>query len=143
MGTNYYWHEKEPCGSCTRDFEAIHIGKSSGGWCFGLHVDAELGIHSLADWKERFAREGSFIKNEYNERVSVNDMLTIITGRTWARTSAGCPDAVRNARQETDEWYRQNHAQPGPNGLARAQIMPGHCIGHGEGTWDLIVGEFS
>lgn len=29
------------------------------------------------------------------------------------------------------------------NNLLRHQILKGHCIGHSEGTWDYIVGEFS
>ena len=36
-----------------------------------------------------------------------------------------------------------NYAEPGPNGLVRAKINGVHCIGHGEGTWDYITGEFS
>jgi len=36
-----------------------------------------------------------------------------------------------------------NQAEPGPDGLARHKVNDGHCIGHGEGTWDLIIGEFS
>jgi hypothetical protein len=39
--------------------------------------------------------------------------------------------------------YDANSAERGPRGLVRAIIDGRHCIGHGEGTWDLIIGEFS
>jgi hypothetical protein len=39
-------------------------------------------------------------------------------------------------------FHRDNESVEGPNGLLRAAIG-GSCIGHGEGTWDLITGEFS
>lgn len=39
-------------------------------------------------------------------------------------------------------FLASNHAEPGPNGLLRHKIGP-YCLGHGEGTWDLMPGEFS
>ena len=42
MGTNYYLHRPRTneCEHCGRADEAppLHIGKSSSGWCFSLHV---------------------------------------------------------------------------------------------------------
>jgi hypothetical protein len=35
-----------------------------------------------------------------------------------------------------------NQSCRGPNNLLRHQIGR-YCVGHGAGTWDLIVGEFS
>lgn len=81
MGTNYYLHEKPDCECCGRPFEPLHIGKSSGGWCFALHVMPEDGINSLADWQERWNKPGAFIRNEYGETVSVQDMEDVITNR--------------------------------------------------------------
>ncbi len=43
---------------------------------------------------------------------------------------------------ETPLEYMQNHAEPGPNNLARHSVGIG-CDAHGEGTWDLIMGNFS
>ena len=123
MGTNYYW--KEECDHCKRT-EELHIGKSSGGWAFGLHVDNT--ITSLDDWKEKF-KTGT-ITNEYDETITTEEMLRIITERKG------------NVREEDVEEYTLHDAHI-DNGLLRCNLRGGHCIGYGDGTWDLIVGEFS
>ena len=107
--------------------EPLHIGKSSGGWCFSLHVIPEDNINDLDDWRVLWNEPGSFIKNEYGEKVSVANMEDIITNRSWAKIPSD--GAV--------------HAEPGPNNLARAIVDGRHCIKHGAGTWDCITGEFS
>lgn len=113
MGTNYYYHEKPACRECGRDHDARHIGKSSGGWCFSLHVErpGDDGPHDLKDWLALFKTPGSVIKDEYGVEISANDMVRVITRRS--------PDLLRHT------------------------IGNGLCIGHGEGTWDYLVGEFS
>lgn len=131
MGTNYYWRE-HPCPTCGRDDEELHIGKSSGGWCFSLHVHPAIGINGLPDWQERWSREGSEIRNEYGDKLTPGEMLDVVTKRS-------CPERGPVPAL----WYEQNHGEPGPNGLARHRISPGHCIGHGAGTWDLLVSDFS
>lgn len=137
MGTNFYWYERPPCPHCGRDFKAIHIGKSSAGWCFSLHVDAELGINSLDDWRAKFAVPGSWIKNEYDETVSVDEMLRCITERGPRDT-----EKMPYGYSSWEMFYEANGTMPGPNGMLRHRIDR-HCVGHGEGTWDLIPGEFS
>jgi len=86
MGTNYYLQKKsgtcQTCGHCSEDPK--HIGKSSGGWCFSLHVYPEENITTVT------------IVNEYGETIS-----------------------------------------------PRHRVDGKHCVGHGEGTWDYIIGEFS
>ena len=114
MGTNYYLHQKPDCECCGRSFEPLHIGKSSGGWCFSLHVMPEDHINSLDDWRALWTAPGAYIRNEYGERVSIADMEMIITVRHW-RGSAP----------------------------ARHGVDDRHCVGHGEGTWDYITGDFS
>lgn len=131
MGTNYYLKTKI-CPHCKAGGETIHIGKSSGGWYFALHVDPERGFANLDDWKSLFTQPNSKIFDEYNKEISVEEMLKTITERTWPRV-----------KDWTQEEYDQNHAQPGINGLARHKIEAGHCVSHGDGTWDCIVGEFS
>jgi len=132
MGTNYYLYEKPPCKECGRPYEAKHIGKSSVGWCFSLHVMPEEGINDLGDWKKLWNRKGTEIGDEYGKSLTVSEMLLIITKRS------------RIAKHdESAQWYRENEAIPSPNGLVRHRINGRHCIGHGKGTWDLIIGEFS
>lgn len=127
MGTNFYLHENI-CQVCGR-FNERHIGKSSYGWCFGLHIYPDERINSLEDWKLLF--DSGEIYDEYGRRVSKDEMIDIITNRSH-------PDS-----NENDEWYAQNHAERGPNNLARSKIDGVLCVGHGEGTWDYLVGDFS
>jgi hypothetical protein len=143
MGTNYYSvkrgvdYESEECFWNIRGTEdCIHIGKSSAGWCFSLHVVPELGINTLEDWIGMFIEPDRIIINEYRETVSFLDMIRIITHRS---------------RPQSNNWdatmLERNHAEPGPNNLVRHRVeherRGGGCIRHGEGTWDLITGEFS
>ncbi len=136
MGTNYYLYPKPPCSECGREYEQLHIGKSSGGWCFVLHVIPEDEIHDLSDWQRLWTQEGSYIKDEYGTLITVEEMFDTIAKRGPGR---------HNGR--IDPWsprdYEQNHAEPGPNGLVRCKLSNNHCIKHGSGTWDCIVGEFS
>lgn len=145
MGTNYYWH-RDSCAHCGRSDEPVHIGKSSGGWCFGLHV-AEPGSvvtvgsvelpHDLNGWRILFDMPGSKIVNEYGEEITAERMLVEITER-------GRPP---DAQGFDAEWLGRNNATVGPNNLAR------HTGFHRYGewgrpgpeneTWDYCYGEFS
>lgn len=134
MGTNYYWTPPagEPCPHCGQAPEAPkarHIGKSSAGWCFALHVYPKEGINTLEDWKALWSSGGA-IQDGYGKDVAVDRMLEIITER-------------RGVEEPSAEWLRQNHAVAGPCKLARHALHPHHVIGHGEGTWDYIIGDFS
>lgn len=137
LGTNYYLVRQSNsfCPECKHDPDEVilHIGKSSMGWCFHLHVIPELNLNSLKDWQREFAQSRQFIRNEYHEVLSVEDMLDIITKRRG-----------REGKEPwSEEMYRQNYAEPGPNNLVRSKVDGRHCVGHGEGTWDLIAGNFS
>jgi hypothetical protein len=114
MGTNYYLHLKPDCETCGRAFEPLHIGKSSGGWCFALHVIPEDSINTLDDWRALWAKPGAFVRNEYGEHVPIAELEDIITKR---------------------EWRGQFPKRFDVDGV--------HCLGHGEGTWDYIAGKFS
>lgn len=144
MGTNYYL-TVSPCKHCGRadPDDVLHIGKSSAGWCFSLHVIPERGLNSLADWLNRF--EIGEIRDEYGHSVTPTEMFDVITvrqGRDWDRAW----DAFGYEGEE--DFHAQNDSQRGPSGLLRHRIGR-HCIGHADGagkpdgTWDLIVGEFS
>lgn len=127
MGCNFYL-VKPACEHCGRSDEPLHIGKSSSGWCFSLHVMPEMGINTLDDWMPLLAT--GTIKDDYGETCSIEELLGIIREREG--TEAPRPGFS----------YEQNHAVPGPNGLVRARIDSRHCVGHGEGTWDYIIGYF-
>lgn len=81
MGTNFYLHQKKDCECCGRPFEPLHIGKSSVGWAFSLHVIPEKGITTLYDWIKLFIADGSYIRNQYRGTVSVDEMLCCIVNR--------------------------------------------------------------
>lgn len=133
MGTNYYL-QKDACPHCGRAADEIHIGKSSGGWVFALHVYPDIGIRDLADWLPLF--EMNPMRDEYGTAIDATTMRTIITER-----GRGAAKPVMY-----DSWthfHESNHSEPGPNNLVRSRIDGSHCIGHGEGTWDLFIGEFS
>lgn len=134
MGTNYFLHSQKcpHCGIERKD--KMHLGKSSVGWCFSLHVYPEL---ELNDWDGilkyiRFclAEYGYRIENEYGDQISLTDFVKIVTERSHFRP------------WDQNKLFA-NRAVQGPNNLARHIIDDWHCIGHGEGTYDYIIGEFS
>jgi hypothetical protein len=96
-----------------------------------LHVYPEDGIHDLGDWEGLWAKEGSEIRNEYGDLVSLDEMRATILARVWKGNQSDGHDPT---------WLRDNYASEGPNGLARHEY---NCIGHPDGTYDLLVGEFS
>jgi len=132
MGTNYYL-KTNICPHCRRGDDRKHIGKSSGGWHFALHVEPENGINDLSDWQDLFSKSDCHIVDECDKVIPVCEMLRIITERA----------SMRSGRQWSTSQYDDNHAEPGLNGLIRHKIEDRHCISHGAGTWDCIVGEFS
>lgn len=133
MGTNYYLHEEtDRCPECGQDTTTtLHIGKSSAGWVFALRVHPGLGISDLADWIPRFDDPKTEIVDEYGKTIGAAQMMDIICNRR------------REHPPESLAWYDANTAEPGPNNLARAKLRPDSVVGHGAGTWDLHVGEFS
>jgi hypothetical protein len=158
MGTNYYFRKPltNHCEHCGRNDppEELHIGKSSGGWCFALHVIPENDICSLADW-EAIWPTGTIV-DEYGDELSPNAMLRVITGRLsskcwdsdwWAPQSFGTTldgkPFILPSYDSEKHFHRSNHSERGPNGLLRHRIDGHHCLGHGLGTYDYIAGDFS
>lgn len=115
MGTNYYIVGQKPCKTCGHSEERKHIGKSSSGWAFSLHIYPEEGIGTLVDWADYFLglQGGLRIQDEYRRVLSTSEMMACITDRSH------------------------------PDGLARADIDGTFCVGHEGETWDLIIGDFS
>lgn len=140
MSTNYYIDKT--CLCCGHSVQT-HIGQSAAGWVFNLHVIPEQGLTDWPQWKERLLKldpeKGEYIMDEYCHIIPVDEMIKIVENRShpFAENEHKLQSAL--FRQN---WLRQNHAVPGPNGLVRNEIS-GNCIGHGSGTWDLITGDFS
>jgi len=128
MGTNYYLHDKPPCACCKREYEPRHIGKSSAGWCFALHVIPEDDINTIDDWRSLWSKSGCYIADEYGAKIEVDEMEKIITDRERLKGS-----------KLTDDWLSANWAVRGPNGLARHKVDGVYCLGHGDGTWDYTM----
>ena len=124
MSTNYYTVKR--CGHCNHE-ERLHIGKSSGGWCFALATHPDKGITSLDDWRRKLAEDGIVIEDEYGQDSTPSEMIAEITER------------VGSGRKYSD--FAGMGVQ-GPNGLRRNTIDGSHCIEHGPGTWDIMRGEF-
>lgn len=130
MGTNYYVRDIFPSPSPQET--ALHIGKSSAGWVFALHVIPEEGLLDLKDWEKFWSEQGREIRNEYEEVLTPEEMKAVITERSWVRKTPRPAD-----------FHKFNYSEDGPNGLVRYRLNAPGCMGHGEGTWDLIEGEFS
>lgn len=139
MGTNYYLEGYKPRQLASEPCEQrLHIGKSSYGWCFALHVIPEQGILDLSDWEVLFQSPDYSIHDEYGSLLQPYEMMEVIQNREMA------PAGKSFQPQRSDEWLARNFAVEGPNGLARSKVSAeSRCIGHGEGPWDLIEGEFS
>lgn len=101
--------EEEPPGLLST---CLHIGKSSAGWAFSLHVIPSLGLTSWEAWLDHLSKPDVLIENEYGEVLTLEEFRSRVENRSH------------------------------PNGLLRHNLDR-HCIAHGEGSWDLIQGEFS
>ena len=130
MGTNYYWQLKY-------QDEPLHIGKSSAGWCFSLHIIPDMGINELDDWIKLFEEPKSIIYDEYNSFIGIRCMLHVITKRKWNDRGPIAPMGYSSWA----EFRVKNHAAEGPNNLWRHVY---HATpGKDNGTYDLIYGDFS
>lgn len=145
MGTNFYLHPLvNVCEHCERgdQSEPLHVGKSSAGWCFALRVHPDNGINSLDDWRMRWAGDSVVIRDEYGTDVSPVDMERTITQRRFFRDGESWDDKNWMGYADEADFHRKNESERGPHGLLRHRIGR-HCISHGDGTWDIMRGEFS
>ena len=72
-------------------------------------------------------------RDEYGQVMAKDDIVACITQREYPYRS----------RPLSQHELDLNCAVRGPSNLLRCKIDEMHCIGHGAGTWDLEVGEFS
>jgi hypothetical protein len=128
----------------------LHIGKSSKGWAFALHVFTEVERqedHSLPanleDWVQGwFKTSTNRIVDEYGDTYSVGELLTIICDRPLDLYGVNS-DRVPYGFSSWGEFFDKNCAEPGQDGFIHSRVGLGGCVGHGEGPWDLIATEFS
>jgi hypothetical protein len=71
------------------------------------------------------------IRDEYGRIIDPSEFFTVV----WDRE--GNPEKLVDK-----QWLKNNHAIPGPFGLARHRLDD-RCIGHGDGPFDYIIGDFS
>jgi hypothetical protein len=145
MGTNFYL-ESTACMPSAFERPRIHIGKSSAGWCFALHVypssgeDVDHRPANFGQWcglLESTEADGSArVVDEYGTEITVAEMIETITVRSFSRSFPSTH--YTNAA----DFHEVNHSDPGPHGLVRHQIDGIYCLAHGEGTWDYLVGDF-
>jgi len=146
MGTNYYLHKgKQPCTCCnlSSDRDPTHIGKSSYGWTFALHVLPELGITSLESWLKFIEKDGpNTIFNEYGEIVSIDEFKDIVLKRGNGNYCMSNDDADK---RRTHEYGKPVIYHPVQSTLRRHNVDGEFCVGHGpdDATYDLIRGHFS
>jgi len=129
MGTNYYAQE-DSCESCNRcdEYKRYHIGKSSGGWRFSLHVKGDIPDYNthdyelpegsfscLDDWKHYLAEDNVRIFDEYRGELTLEELLKVITERSWRGNQSDL-----RAHVVDNKW----------------------CVGTEGGTWDLMTGHF-
>lgn len=145
MGINYYWIPRSACDYCERKYPKVHIGKSSYGWHFSLHIFGKDELHEdvkpffahdiecLDDWQEVWSpltrNKGGIIIDEDEEIITPSRMIHIITKR-------------KGDNQRLKDDYIGNNAELGLNNLLRHKIDDISCVGHGSGTWDYIRGNF-
>lgn len=153
MGTNYYlvYNEtiKDTCPCCRHETvkkKELHLGESSGGWTFALHVYPGQGIHTWADVLYEILQvtgKGGWIKDEYGTEVEIEMFVDIVTERSSDYTLEHSIATAYNTRyKDVDDYLKRNNAVAGPNNLLRHKLDQ-YCIGHGGGTYDYLVGEFS
>ena len=146
MGTNYYLQYNEEvnaeckcCGHVKTEKRVRHLGKSSGGWHFALHVYPDEMICDFDDIMQEIKRaisSGGVVKDEYGVEHTFDEWFDVVTKRS-------------REKMIDYSWYGSkkrfldsNSAEEGLNNLVRAKLGS-HCIGHGDGTYDYFVGEFS
>jgi len=125
VSINYYAHL-----DLGKPVVKLHIGKSSAGWCFALHVTDE--ITSLDDWRKAWSCPWVTIVDEYGDTVTLTEMLTEITDRSWS-----------GPRDRGSPWWDQNHALPGLLGLLRQTHNATLPPNPETDTYDLCFGDFS
>ena len=75
MGTNYYTAENY-CDHCKQYKVDLHIGKSSGGWCFSFQGYKWMSLTSWQAWKAYL--KDKLIMDEYGEKMTYESFVDLI-----------------------------------------------------------------
>ena len=136
MGTNYYLKTTVELPIDGFNGNSLHLGKSSSGWHFSLHVYPEYG---LVNWYNMLVVillviEGTegWIESEYGDIISFASFYDTVVNRK-GRWTEDC----------SEDFLRINRAERGLAGLLMSKIDSEHCIGRGIGTYDYFIGDFS
>lgn len=138
MGTNYY----AEFGNRIYPYKAnrIHIGKSSSGWAFALHLDLTKGLGTFLEWRNFYSQPQIIIRTDAGETIHPKEMTQIITARDY-RNYKMDPEMLGPLKA----WYDVEH------GLLRAvcgkstNLMgdPVCIASDPQVTFDVFVGDFS
>ena len=75
MGTNYYTAENY-CDHCKQYKVDLHIGKSSGGWCFLFQGYKWMSLTSWQAWKAYL--KDKLIMDEYGEKMDYESFVDMV-----------------------------------------------------------------
>ena len=134
MGINFYLHINT-CDHCGRSEKTLHIGKSSTGWAFLLHVDptGETCPRNWSEWAALIAKPGerNRVTDEDGREYTLPELVEVVMHRKGATT-------LETSNNTADgRWFdKSTH-------LWRVTVDGDRCIETGDGTYDLIVGEFN
>lgn len=155
MGTNYYavFDEKDvlPAPACDDGPNIVHLGKSSIGWRFSLHVYPEQGIMNLLDVMSDILFTARRIQDEYKVNYTIAEFLEIVTERERKVTyPIDIPAPLQSYiyrihnREDLVEYYRDHLGyELDDKNLIIHPIDRDHCIGNAKNrTFDFIIGQF-
>jgi hypothetical protein len=126
MGTNYYV-KSERCNCCDHKPDDFHIGKSSYGWYFTMHV-----TYTITNFQDMliFLVDNRYnIYNEYGDKVELEDIIRTICCRSGNNTA--------------ENYYENSiYCELGQYGLVKFKVGFG-CIGSSEiNPIDYVPGDF-
>ncbi len=102
MSTNFY-ARNNPCETCGRSNEEIHIGKSSCGWTFAFHATDE--IRSYKEWLIFLSKKDIKIVDEYNNKWSLQEFIDLVESKRRAENNhtKACINSVYDNSYLDDE----------------------------------------
>jgi len=142
MSTNFYVADVvrcQECGHAVHNGIKFHIGKSSAGWAFSLHVIPEKHLNTWGEWKAFLDKPGMAIIDEDGAKWSLDEFVMIVENRI------GKYGDLEHVPPGYDTWwdfYEINQCEIDANGLLRHKVGE-FCSGHGKGSWDYVTGDFS